>query len=232
MSGASNGARLMVIASLLGAAGCAAGLSPETRLHDDFRSYAIDWKGVDGAQVGPWTVRFAGFGTVEIAHLADGGRAMRLSPRMSQSADETHAALVVGPEFAGPYDLDVSLLTERQLRVNGPPNPWEVAWVVWQYTDDAHFYYFIPKPNGWEIGKRDPAYPGGQRFLASGTTRQFPIATWYRVRLRVEQPGRSSIWVDGQRVAEVSDVERPYAAGRIGFYLEDAVAAFGDIQLR
>lgn len=35
--------------------------------------------------------------------------------------------------------------------------------------------------------KRDPAYPGGQRFLATGRT-TYPVGGWYDVR--VEQRGR------------------------------------------
>lgn len=207
-------------------------MSSDIRLHDDFRSYPLDWKGTDGSQVGPWSVRFAGFGSVDLVHVVGSGKAMRLSTLPSVVHDETHAAMVVGPEFGGPYDLEVSMLTERQLRLNEPPNPWEVAWLVWEFADNAHFYYFIPKPNGWELGKRDPAYPGGQRFLASGTSPRFPIGAWYRVHVRVEQPGQSSVWVDGHRIASFTDTERPYDRGRIGFYLEDAVASFRDVQLR
>jgi hypothetical protein len=224
--------RTLALVMMLGASGCASWISSDVRLHDDFRSYPLDWKGTDGSRVGPWTVRFAGYGSVEVSHVTGGGKAMRLSTLPSVRRDETHAAMVIGPEFAGPYDLQVALVTERQLRLNDPPNPWEVAWLVWQYTDDAHFYYFIAKPNGWELGKRDPAYPGGQRFLASGTSPQFPIGSWYNVHLRVEQPGHNSVWVDNARIADFDDSERPYDHGRIGFYLEDAVAAFGNVQLR
>ncbi len=232
MTGTAGQLRALAVVAMLGASGCASWISSDVRLHDDFRAYPLDWKGIDGSQVGPWSVRFAGYGGVGFARVNGGGNVMRLATLPSSRANETHAALVVGPEFAGPYDLDVSMLTERQLRTNGPPNPWEVAWLVWNYTDDAHYYYFIPKPNGWEIGKRDPAYPGGQRFLATGTSPQYPVGVWYRVRLRVEQPGVSSLWVDGRKIATFADVERPYDRGRIGFYLEDAVAAFADVQLR
>ena len=64
-------------------------------------------------------------------------------------------------------DMTTTLGTVRQVR-NGPANPWEVAWLLWHYTDDQHFYSIVLKPNGWELGKEDPAYPGAQRFLATG----------------------------------------------------------------
>jgi hypothetical protein len=38
--------------------------------------------------------------------------------------------------------------TDKQLRQNSTPNPWEVAWIMWRYQDDWHHYYFIFKPNG------------------------------------------------------------------------------------
>ena len=31
--------------------------------------------------------------------------------------------------------------------------------MLWRFLDDNHFYYLVLKPNGWEIGKADPAYP-------------------------------------------------------------------------
>jgi len=48
-----------------------------------------------------------------------------------------------------------------------------VAWVVFRYIDDDHFYHLALKPSGWELGKTDPSYPGGQRFLTTGTLPQF-----------------------------------------------------------
>lgn len=211
--------------------GCASWMSSDIRLHDDFRSYPVGWRGTDGDVFGPWRVIFAGYGTAEIARI-QGRTALRLSTLGSATPAETHAALVVGPEFAGSYDVRVAMLTERQLRAPGAPNPWEVAWFVFQYTDAEHFYYFIPKPNGWELGKRDPAYPGGQRFLATGETPAYHVGAWCDLRLRVERPGHFVIWLDGIRVGAFDDAERPYALGRIGFYLEDASAAFTDLRLR
>jgi hypothetical protein len=127
---------------------------------------------------------------------------------------------VLGPTYARHLLLHARVETMAQLR-DGAPNPWEVAWVIWQYEDDTRFYYFIPKPNGWELGKRDPSYPGGQRFLASGTTERFPIGRVHDVTI-VQDDDRIAVFVDGREIVRTRDVEKPYRRGRIGIYAEDA----------
>ena len=73
----------------------------------------------------------------------------------------------------GDLDFTIRLRTLAQRR-RGQPNPWEVGWLLWRYTDNDHFYSFIVKPNGFELGKQDPAYPGRQRFLAYAYAPAFP----------------------------------------------------------
>ena len=118
--------------------------------------------------------------TAAHAIVSPNGNAMLFEqPAAAAETDESHASLVVGPAITGDFTLKVSTATTRQLRTGSPPNPWEVAWVLWHYTDNSHFYYFVAKPNGWELGKEDPAYPGAQRFLATGATPVIP--DWARV---------------------------------------------------
>ncbi|MFY7922655.1 MAG: calcium-binding protein, partial [Gemmatimonas sp.] len=80
---------------------------------------------------------------------------------------------------------------------------------------------FIPKPNGWELGKRDPSYPGGQRFLASGHLETFPIGKVYDVTI-VQDNDMLAVFVDGLEIVRTRDAEKPYTKGRIGIYAEDA----------
>lgn len=176
-----------------------------------------------GDTIGPWDVIYAGYGCVRTTY-----HGLLLRPQTSTHEDETHAALVVGPEFSNFLVYKLSLLTIAQLRQNSEPNPWEVAWVVWHYTDDDHFYYFIPKPNGWELGKRDPDYPGGQRYLATSSDVLFPIQQWYRVRV-VQINNLIRVFVNNQLMVEFLDEEEPYTSGRIGLYDEDARVIFKDI---
>jgi hypothetical protein len=96
-----------------------------------------------------------------------------------------------------------------------------VGWLVWHYVDDEHFYYFIPKPNGWELGKRDPAYRGGQRFLATGAAPQFPVGQWHDVT--VTQSGATiTVRVNGRELVTYTDRESAYTRGHVGIYSEDA----------
>jgi hypothetical protein len=172
---------------------------------------------------------FDGLGCV--AGISVGGNTMLMErPAEAASPDETHAALVVGPAASGDVTVQASVITTQQLRTGSAPNPWEVAWLLWHYTDNTHFYYFIPKPNGWELGKADPAYPGAQRFLATGTWPVFPVGTWHRVS--ISQLGQSiDVSVNGVLLTRYTDRERTYTSGRVGLYTEDAESYFDNVSL-
>lgn len=172
-----------------------------------------------GEDFGAWTVRFDGYGCVTVTGKGDQG-ALAMGPKAAAKDWHTHAPLVLGPAYGDHLLMHARVETTAQLR-DGAPNPWEVAWVIWQYEDDTRFYYFIPKPNGWELGKRDPAYPGGQRFLASGTRETFPIGKVYDVTI-VQDDDRLAVFVDGRELVRTRDAEKPYRQGRIGIYAEDA----------
>lgn len=175
----------------------------------------------DGTAHGPWEAVFDGEGRVG----TDNGSII-LSPRRSRLPAETHAALVVSRTGYRNVALHARLRTVAQLR-KPTPNPWEVAWLIWAYTDDEHFYYLILKPNGWELGKRDPRYPGGQQFLATGGP-VFPPHTWYTVDV-AQNAGTMAVRVDGTPLITQTDPGTPYSHGGIGLYCEDAVAEFRNV---
>jgi hypothetical protein len=183
----------------------------------------------DGSTIGVWQFVYNGYGCN--GFVASNSNTMLFEqPATSYSPDQTHGSLVIGPYISGDFTLQVSAATTRQLRANGAPNAWEVAWVLWHYTDDWHFYYFVPKPNGWELGKEDPAYPGAQRFLASGSSPTFPIGPWYRTR--VVQSGQTiQVFVDDQLITTFTDRQRPYSSGRVGLYNEDAEVYFDNVSV-
>jgi Ca2+-binding RTX toxin-like protein len=154
---------------------------------------------------------------------------LSLTPAVATSPSVTHSALVLSQAVLnGDFTYSADVLTDAQLRTGGAPNPWETAWLVWDYTDNDHFYYFALKTNGWELGKRDPAYAGGQRFLATGSDTSFLLKTWYDVA--VTQVGATiSVSVDGQPIVTFADQERPYTSGRLGIYTEDARVFFDNV---
>ncbi|MEU6086043.1 calcium-binding protein [Streptomyces sp. NPDC047085] len=179
---------------------------------------------IDGTVHGRWLSVFNGHGT----NLGDDD-SLSLSPRAAEDPGTTHAGLVVSTASYTDVRYEARMRTVRQLRYPNP-NPWEVPWLVWAYTDPEHFYYITLKPNGWELGKRDPAYPGGQRFLATGRTK-YPVGPWYTVR--VEQNGADlTVEVGGRRLVAFTDVERPYTGGKVGAYTEDATVEFEGLKAR
>ncbi|MGJ0511274.1 hypothetical protein [Methylocystis sp.] len=199
--------------------------APEARIEDG-ALLAHKWKSV-----------YHGYGSNSVARLFD-GQALAIRPKESNSGSETHAGLISGPhpswpvEIKGNFTIEASLHTEKQLRRQNAPNPWEVGWLLWDYVDKTHFYYLIPKPNGWELGKADPAYPGDQRFLASGNRPIYPIGNRYVVKIvQAVTPTSTTIsaFVDGVLLTTFTDRERPYSNGLVGFYSEDAAVYFHSV---
>jgi len=196
-------------------------------LADGFESLTVGLPWSEGETHGPWRLGFNGYGTVGIEQ--DGSKVLAQAPRPSQNADETHAALVTSVAAFGDLDLTARVRTVAQLRTP-TPNPWEVAWLLWNYTDNTHFYYVLLRPTGWELGKEDPAYPGAQRFLATGSTPSFPIGPWHTIRVR-QVANSITIWVNGTLLTTFTDTEKPYLRGSLGMYTEDAVAHFDDVSV-
>ena len=178
-----------------------------------------------------WTVQFTGGGTVQL--IEQGTPHVTLTPTPA-TGGQTHAALVTSQKVltAPCTTINARLRTATQLRTGATPNPWETAWLVWDFVDNDHFTYLAAKPNGWELGKRDPAYPGGQRFLATGPTTT-AIGSWVNTTV-VRKAGTNSatltVSLNGKQVGTVTDMERPYTSGKLGMYTEDAQAEFDTIK--
>lgn len=197
---------------------------------ETFSGLAAPHTTTDGETFGSWFTQFTGFGTVGTE--TDGSNPwLHLSPQIADAPDKTHASLVTGPSYTGALQFQSVVTTVAQLRTGSAPNAWEVAWVVWNYTDNEHFYYFIPKTNGWELGKRDPVYPGGQRFLATGSSPLFPIGQPYMVKITQDTSNTITVWVNGSQLTTFTDTERPYTSGKIGFYTEDAHIHVDDVSV-
>ncbi len=180
----------------------------------------------DGSRHGDWVAVFDGYGTTR-ADEDDGRLTITLEPRPAARPAMTHASLVVTAAHYTDFAMTVRVHTEAQLRAAPQrANPWEVGWVVWHYDTNRHFYYFALKPNGWELGKVDPKFEGGQRFLATG---ERPAGYAERHRVRVRQIENTiEVWVDGRPVVTYTDEEDPYLRGAVGVYSEDAVVEFSD----
>ncbi|TMK89115.1 MAG: DUF1080 domain-containing protein [Actinobacteria bacterium] len=195
-------------------------------LSDGFDGYPGNVSWLDGTGHGNWNAVYNGYGVTRVVSER-GNSVLQEKPKSSTSAGETHAGLVRTLAPFGDSDTTVLMKTVSQLRTP-TPNAWEVGWVLWHYTDDSHFYYFVPKPNGWELGKEDPAYPGAQRFLATGSNPTFPVGRWYTVRIR-QVSNAITVWVNGAQVASFTDTQGPYLSGSLGLYNEDSQVRFDGV---
>lgn len=203
-------------------------------LRDDFESYPAGvWS--EGDTRGPWYVRYDGYGGVGVRTSSTDTKYHYQKPMASAAPGETHASMVLSTKTFAGVDMSLRQQTAKQLRTGSAPNPWEVAWVVWGYRDDSHFYYFVFKPNGIELGKAHPGYPGAQRFLYTAPNPRMSIGEWDKVRVR--QVGATiDVWVDGVRVVKgfVDSPgpagDRPYTRGRIGMYNEDSSVRFDNVR--
>jgi Ca2+-binding RTX toxin-like protein len=152
-----------------------------------------------------------------------------LSPQASTTPAETHAAMVVSQQSFSNVRFSAGFETVEQLRIGSAPNAWESAWAVFGYTDDEHFYYVAFKTDGWELGKVDPAYPGGQRYLVTRSSPDFAVGTEHS--FDIQQDGNViKVWADGVLLTTCTDNERPYLSGKVGFYTEDATVAFDNVR--
>ncbi|MGE5287459.1 MAG: hypothetical protein ACM3ML_09705 [Micromonosporaceae bacterium] len=177
---------------------------------------------------GSWRIAYDGYGRVSAA-TRHGVVRLTLQPARPMSPASTHAALVLSRNSWHDLTVEVRLRTNRQLR-QPEPNAWEVGWLLWHYVNDDHFYYVALKPNGWELGKADPRYPGHQRFLATGTRPAFPPARWYAVRVQ-QRDDVIQVNVDGRRLVRFVDMQGPFRYGRVGLYVEDASATFQPVAI-
>lgn len=220
---------LLVPTCLINAAASSATESsgPRVLFASNFEGLKADREWEDGTRHGGWVSRYDGYGRVAVA--TGDSKHLIQRPQASTTGKETHASLVTTKASFTDIDARVTVRTVEQLRTPAP-NPWETAWVVWDYVDDVHFYYLALKPNGWELGKEDPAYPGAQRFLATGASPTFPVDTNYRVRV-VKVGSTMTVWVDGTKLTSFTDEERPYGGGSFGLYNEDAEVWFDNVKI-
>jgi hypothetical protein len=176
---------------------------------------------------GPTAGGMAGAAEFSPAYLGygSGTEIFKLHPTVSTRPSQTHASLMLTPRRYKDINFTVTLDTTRQLRQGSRPNPWEVGWVLWDYTNDSHFYYIALKPDGFELGKEDPAYPGDQRYLVTRSSPKFPVGKPYKVRI-VTRGATMTVYVDGTKLVRYTDTKNPYTGGKLGLYCEDSAVTF------
>lgn len=151
-----------------------------------------------------------------------------LSSTPPTSPDETHSALVTSASAAGDGTFTFTATTLAQLRTGSPPNPWEVAWAMFRFRDLAHYYWFILKPNGWELGKKQGS--DQQIFLATGSSPTLTIGQSNRYRIDTSG-GHIRVLVDGAVVVDYVDSNPLPSGGSVGLYEEDSRVQFRSVSV-
>jgi hypothetical protein len=155
------------------------------------------------------------------------GGTYTLQSQAPSSLAETHSALLTSSATWGDQVFSYSATTIAQRRIGDAPNPWEVAWSMFRFTDLTHYYWFIVKPNGWELGKKQGS--DTQIFLATGDTPRMAVGATYQVRVQAEG-ARIRVSVNGSPVVDYTDA-RPLLSGSVGLYEEDSRVTFGNVSV-
>lgn len=156
---------------------------------------------------------------------------LRLTSRPPVSTDQTFSALVVSKKAWRNCTYNYTTRPIKALR-RGAPNTWETSWGFFRYSDLAHYYYLILKPNGWELGKKHGGTLDGnapQIFLATGSSPTFPRGRTYRVLIEAAL-GHIVVFVDGNKLLDYTDAN-PLTQGRVGLYEEDCTVDFDNVQV-
>jgi hypothetical protein len=212
-----------------------------SELYDNFEgpSYTITDNQI--SPNGKWLNKYNGLGasgTVNITSLTatDTNTVFYEEPKTSTGPNETHAALTLTTQTYEDLEMYLKVKTNKQLRQNSATNPWEVAWIMWRYQDDWHHYYFIFKPNGVELGKKQNENQAEEQiFLYTANEPKLKIDEWNTWYIKMSG-NHIEIWLkiaDGsmQKVVNYYDNTPIIGSGNIGLYTEDAHVQFDDVHI-
>ena len=199
-----------------------------SKMYDNFSDWPA-WKGNFEEPISPnekWQITYTGGGTMQVTKDYDNpsNSVMVLEPEFVP--EQTRAPLLLTTGEYSDFKLSLDVRTDKSLRPN--PNPWEVAWVIWRYVDETHFYYFTLKPNGTECGKYDGGInPIDQLFICSSSFPTTYSGKWDHWDIIVKGD-HITILINGKIVQDFDD-SSSFNKGKIGLYNEDAKTSFDNI---
>jgi hypothetical protein len=172
-------------------------------------------KSVSGPSQTPWQTWWGDVGFAP--------NTVSLSSTIPTSPAETHSALITTKRAWRDQTISFTTTTLGQLRAGSAPNVWEVGWVMFRFRDLENYYYFIVKPNGFELGKKHGS--DAQIFLATGETARLVVGRPHRVWVQV-RGARIRAAVDGVEVVDFTDPHPLLSPGSVGLYEEDSHVRF------
>jgi hypothetical protein len=185
---------------------------------------------------GKWYNHYTGYGSAGVkADYADLSKMVfSEQPEVSTTSSVTHAALTTSTSSYHNYKLSLDMRTDKQLRTGSYPNSWEAAWIMFNYGDDWHHYYFVLKTTGAELGKKDNnAQLEQQVFLATPSSPTVTLGQWQHIDITISN-NVITVYVNGVKVASVTDTTQSTmlgAGGKIGLYTEDAAVSFDNVSI-
>jgi hypothetical protein len=213
------------------------------QLYDDFEGPTYTITDNQTSPNGKWFNKYSGFGTsgtvtIPAVPATDNNNTVFYEmPKNSTSPEETHAALTLTTQTYEDFEIYLKVKTLQQLRQNSTPNLWEVAWVMWRFQDDWHHYYFIFKPNGVELGKKQNENQAEEQiFLYTADEPKLNFDEWSAWYIKMSG-NHIEIWLEleeygpWQKVVDYHDDLPIVGPGHIGLYTEDAHVQFDDIHI-
>ncbi|MDO8428836.1 MAG: DUF1080 domain-containing protein [Candidatus Diapherotrites archaeon] len=170
-----------------------------------------------------WHIEFTGYGNIWIDQ-----EILNMKPQIALSPAENHAPLMTSNSSWSNFILDFDQKTIQQLRQNSPPDPWEVAWIMFRYTDLENYYYFIFKTNGVQLAKKQGSL--NEIFLQTPNNPRVQIGQWNHIKVQA-QGNHIQVWADNQLVIDYTDSD-PLSAGKIGLYNEESWTQFDNIRVQ
>jgi len=226
---------VLMLATAVSAPALASMEAEPSTTYDNFDGDAYNLSDGEASPNGKWFQSWTGegkAGTVTICSI--GKQVFYERPKAPVSSNETHSSLALTTNKWQDVEISLKVRTMQQLRQNGDPNSWEAAWLMWRYVDSYHHYYFVVKPNGIELGKKDNNQQAEEQvFLHTADSPKLELGAWSVWTIKMEG-NHIQAFVNGDKVADYIDdsmsdtLSRP---GVIGLYTEDAEVQFDNVQI-
>jgi hypothetical protein len=204
-------------------------------INDNF-DFTYNLKDRQTSPNGIWKNVYSGLGSTGVEDV-NGSHVFFLKPKTSDLSNETEASLSKSTGSFCDFKADFDINTVKQLRQNSPPNTWEAGWFIFRYTDTFHYYWFLIRSDGIELGKKDcdtctdPIE--GQQFLF---TKDYPILQldkWTHWKV-IMDGNHIQIFVDGTLLIDYIDdnMTSQLSSGAVAMYSEDAYVRYDNMNIQ
>lgn len=217
-------------------------------LYDDFSEGIYSLDNYEVSPNGKWYHWYSGSqlepGNQGVRHSTTTlGNVFMLESPAPVNEGQTYSSLTLSTRSYKNFHMNLDVRTASQTREGSPPNPWEVAWIFWHAIgkgtdemDRTHFYYFLVKTNGVDIGKYDGGTnPESQKIIANKyypreTSIYNKIGDWQNWDITVLND-HMIIKVNNTIAFDIID-NASFVSGRIGLYNEDAKTEFRNVYIK